>query len=304
MNCILCGKTGVIKYKESIDTMLQSPGSWTLKVCIEDNIIWVDERASDEEFALFYKNYPSHEKSLKKKIGLLSKINDYITGFEIVDKFFSEGHFKKVLDFGCGGGAFMSELRERSFDVYGVEFEDSLVSKLESEFGQNHIKVTSKISDFPKNFFDVIFLNHVIEHLPNPAESLSSLFLLLKEGGNIIIATPNIDSLGHLIFQSRWRGLEVPRHRFIFSSKSLRVILEKSGLVVVKMYYSARLSRGIFVSSLFPSWEAQKNKPSIRYVIHFFGLIFAVLGVLLGYIGLGKYNEEMIFLIRKPEKIK
>jgi predicted SAM-dependent methyltransferase len=51
----------------------------------------------------------------------------------------------------------------------------------------------------------------------------------LSEGGIIFITTPNTSSFGHRIFKGNWRGLEPPRHIFIFSPASIRKILEDAG---------------------------------------------------------------------------
>jgi hypothetical protein len=51
----------------------------------------------------------------------------------------------------------------------------------------------------------------------------------LKPGGKLVVATPNGSSLSHRFFQQAWRGLEPPRHLYIFSPQSIRRTLNLAG---------------------------------------------------------------------------
>lgn len=77
--------------------------------------------------------------------------------------------------------------------------------------------------------FDVITLNHVIEHVSDPIELLRSCYRLLKLGGQLWLQTPNIDSLGSRRYGRHWRGLEPPRHLVLFDPVSLRSALHQAG---------------------------------------------------------------------------
>ena len=58
---------------------------------------------------------------------------------------------------------------------------------------------------------------------------MKECFRILRPGGGIVIATPNATSLGHRVFGTAWRGLEAPRHQFIFTPGSLHMLLESIG---------------------------------------------------------------------------
>ena len=76
---------------------------------------------------------------------------------------------------------------------------------------------------------DVITMNHVIEHLPDPWKVLSSLQTKLNRNGILEGQTPATDSLEQKIFKKGWSGFHAPRHTVIFSKKGLRKILERAG---------------------------------------------------------------------------
>ena len=72
------------------------------------------------------------------------------------------------------------------------------------------------LDEYPKNF-DAIYSYHVIEHVHDVDEYLSSVKRLIKDGGIFIISTPNSASLAAKIFR-RYRLLGMP-HRMVFNTK-------------------------------------------------------------------------------------
>ena len=88
--------------------------------------------------------------------------------------------------------------------------------------------------DGEESLFDVITLNHVIEHLHDPVAVLNACNRLLKPKGQIWLETPNIDSLGHDQYVKNWRGLEPPRHLVLFNRQSLAKALIASGFTRIE----------------------------------------------------------------------
>jgi hypothetical protein len=60
---------------------------------------------------------------------------------------------------------------------------------------------------------------------------------------------PNMESLGHRLYREAWRGLEVPRHLFLFSPAILRACVKRSGLQVLKLGTTARSARWMWAAS-------------------------------------------------------
>lgn len=299
MNCPICGHCGKIKYQNGRDFLLGGQKFWPIKVCRRDNVMWSDNYLSESELLQLYRGYPAHAGSESKEDGVLKGIfKKYLPDFDILS-LFSGLSEKKILDFGCGSGSLLSRIKEANGEAYGVDFDQGLVTDLINKFGSKYIKLARDVSIFGDKFFDAIILNHVIEHVSDPGSTIKNLRSLLKDDGLMIIATPNISSFGSRIFGSRWRGLEIPRHRVIFSPKSLKNILASNGFVVKRIIFSTRMSRGIFVSSVVPSLEMCTKKPSWRYLLHFLGLGFALVEKVLGFFGLNYLKEEMIFLVKK-----
>ena len=96
--------------------------------------------------------------------------------------------------------------------------------------------------------FDAVTLSHVIEHVPNPIQTLVECRRILKPGGKLVLFTPNASSLSHRVFKQDWRGLEPPRHLHIFSTESMRPLLERAGFQNISV--RPHLARSVVYESL------------------------------------------------------
>lgn len=97
----------------------------------------------------------------------------------------------RVLDFGCSWGYGTYQLQKHGFDAVGFE-----ISRPRTEFGRtklglNLIDSFDELEALPKGSFDIVFSNHVVEHLPNIGTAFAMLTRLLKENGFIFHILPN-----------------------------------------------------------------------------------------------------------------
>jgi len=154
-----------------------------------------------------------------------------------------------LLDVGCGNGEFIGRMRDLGWSVTGVDPDPAAVKWGQSK-GLEIFQGT--VSDIPSNKrYDAITLSHVIEHVQDPVGLLRECRRRLRpQTGNIVITTPNINGLGHWWFKGYWRGLEVPRHLFLFSSAALISCVTRSGLSVRSIRTETRLARMIYSPSI------------------------------------------------------
>jgi 2-polyprenyl-3-methyl-5-hydroxy-6-metoxy-1,4-benzoquinol methylase len=136
----------------------------------------------------------------------------------------------RLLDIGCGNGAFLVGMRDRGWEVVGVE-PDPVASQMARErHGLQVITETLAGAALPAAFARAITLNHVIEHVPDPVALLAMCRRLLQPGGKLVAVTPNVESLCHRLVGVRWSHLDPPRHLHLFSVGTLRACAEKAGL--------------------------------------------------------------------------
>ena len=149
---------------------------------------------------------------------------------------------KRVLDVGCGAGAFGVEVKKNGAEVWGVEPDLKSFEKAVTRLDRTFYGYFNQSTGLPEKYFDCIFFNDVIEHMMNPAEALQLAKKLLAPGGKIIASIPNIahfPTVWHLVFGGEWRyaerGILDRTHLRFFTRSSIAELFGENGLRVVKL---------------------------------------------------------------------
>lgn len=135
---------------------------------------------------------------------------------------------RRLLDVGCGEGAFLTTMRRAGWDVQGLE-PDATAAATARAAGVPVVEQLLEADAFPADSFDAVTLNHVIEHFHDPIEALSICHDFLRPGGVLWVATPNLSSRGHDVFGRDWIGLDPPRHLVLFTRSSLSRAVRSAG---------------------------------------------------------------------------
>jgi SAM-dependent methyltransferase len=155
---------------------------------------------------------------------------------------------QRCLEVGPGQGFTLAQLRWLGWEAIGLDI-DPLAAETARELSRCEVRVGSLVSvDFPEQHFDLIYMNHVLEHLPDLQPSLGRTYELLRAGGRLVLVYPNPDSLG-----GQWLGeyspiWDPPRHLVLPSLTGIRTILRQIGFQPVHTRTSARgaaLIRGV-----------------------------------------------------------
>lgn len=96
----------------------------------------------------------------------------------------------RILDVGCGLGAYVRKLRTISDDVYGVDIDPDKVAQAQQELPNIHQAPAEELP-FPEAYFDAILLHEVIEHVRDDRQALQEACRVAKAGGRLIIFAPN-----------------------------------------------------------------------------------------------------------------
>lgn len=138
----------------------------------------------------------------------------------------------RLLDVGCGTGALLQLARQRGWQVAGTEVSDFACKKAEAG-GVPVSKGEVWEAKFPENTFDVITCWHVLEHAAEPRRLLEECYRILRPGGWLFLATPNLHDYlfqaVYLITRGRRPSLYEPHerelHLYVFSQRTLRELV-------------------------------------------------------------------------------
>lgn len=194
----------------------------------------------------------------------------------------------KLLDIGCGSGQFIFEMKLFGLKVLGVEPGD-FNEKSAKQQGIRIIKselIEAKLKD---NHFDLITLNHVLEHLKEPNKNLIEIKRLLKDDGTLIIGVPNSLSLAHWMFGKNWYQLDVPRHLTNYSDRSLCFLLNRLGFNVINIRHNSRPEQ--FSVSLLYALNIRKDSGVYRILNPILKVFFLPLTWVVNYIKMGDQVE-------------
>lgn len=142
---------------------------------------------------------------------------------------------ERILDVGCGSGNLLKSLHDIGFkNLNGI---DPFI-KDDIEYASG-VKIVKKyIIDLDAEF-DLIILNHSFEHITNQKETLDSVYKLLSENGKCIIRIPTVSSFAWEKYNVNWVQLDAPRHFFLHSISSIKLLALNSGLILNDSFYDS-----------------------------------------------------------------
>lgn len=138
----------------------------------------------------------------------------------------------RLLDVGCGTGAFLQAARNAGYDVEGIE-----PGWCSSVFARSRLRlpvVTRSVDRFqPNELFDIVAALHVLEHMPDPLAALRHFARICRPGGTIVIATPNLGSDRARQLEAAWEAVGPADHLFLFDAVTIRALADKAGLALI-----------------------------------------------------------------------
>ena len=170
-----------------------------------------------------------------------------------------EGRAPAILDVGCATGALLAHFRNSGWLATGVEACAESAAYGRDRFGLDIRSTTLEAAGLGASRFDAVHASHLIEHLNDPAGFLSEVRGLLKPGGLLFLTTPNADGFQARLLGKAWRSA-INDHLYLFSARTLRSMLERSGFVVEGAVTWGGWARGLPLGFLKPSLDRAAKK--------------------------------------------
>lgn len=205
------------------------------------------------------KNYISHyqeRKTLKNRLYKFFQLFNLKYKKNILKNLVPKG--SKVLDYGAGAGEF-ANLLQHDFETLAFEPNNNaaffLIKKLITG------KVIQNLDEIENKSLSAITLWHVLEHIPDPKNILKVFWDKLEDGGYLVLALPNPNSLDAKIYQEYWAAWDVPRHLYHYNENGIKEI--------TKDYFLLKATKPLILDAYYISWiseKYQKKNPIMAFI--------------------------------------
>jgi 2-polyprenyl-3-methyl-5-hydroxy-6-metoxy-1,4-benzoquinol methylase len=249
-HCPVCGSNMRTRLYHNLTDRSErvAPGKWTMYQCAGCGSAYLDPRPDLASVGRAYRTYHTHVDLLN---GYLNRRFGYElrpaarVGRLLVAVFPGAAGVAwrdvrclprplpsgRLLDIGCGNGSFLLRMREAGWEVEGID-PDPISVGLARNAGLDVTEGILSEETAASGRYDAVTLSHVIEHVHDPKGVLSECLRVLRPGGTLWIATPNIEASGRRRFGSNWFPLDPPRHLVLFSRSALEHALREVGFIV------------------------------------------------------------------------
>ncbi len=141
----------------------------------------------------------------------------------------------RILDVGSGTGRPLFFLAERGFrNLTGV---DPFIEK--DITGPNGLRIFKKDLSELSGTWDIIMFNHSLEHMPENLAPLQKARELLSDEGWCVVSVPTVDSYAWRHYGVHWIGLDAPRHLFLHSKASFKLLAQQAGFTIQETIFDS-----------------------------------------------------------------
>jgi ubiquinone/menaquinone biosynthesis C-methylase UbiE len=142
----------------------------------------------------------------------------------------------QIMDFGFGTGGWLLSMRHIGYNAlhgYDIDNNEKNIKRL----ALNEINVSTGdflSNHYPDNYYDLIRLEHVFEHLLRPNDVLSKLYRMVKPGGSLVMTFPSSEGMSFRLSPTHCSYSDFPRHLFLHTKQSALKMLSLAGFKFVQ----------------------------------------------------------------------
>ena len=232
-SCCICGSCARTTWLTGLkDRWFAREETFTLVRCAGCGHIYQNPRPTAKSLHLCYpQDYEPYHGMRNPVVAFLKRL---VLTKEVRECLHRKRPPATVLEIGCAHGEFLEALQGAGFQTRGVEF-DPEAARRAQERGLDVLAGTLREAALADGFADIAYMKQVIEHLPDVPETLTEIHRILKPGGWLLVATPNVDCPLVRRFGGDTFDLEIPRHLNLFSVATLRQQLERCRFAVERV---------------------------------------------------------------------
>jgi len=141
----------------------------------------------------------------------------------------------RILDVGCGAGHLLHSLYYAGFS--NLSGADPHIDH-DLDYGQGLRVFKADVTAIPGPF-DMVVLHHSFEHMPNQEEVLRHIHGVLAPGRFAAICIPLVSSYAWERYRTDWVALDAPRHLFLHSQQSMRLLAQRVGFEIADVLFTS-----------------------------------------------------------------
>ncbi len=236
-DCPVC-KSNAVRFSFSAIDHTVSGESFEIWSCDNCSLMFTQDVPAEAEIGRYYASpeYVSHSDTRE---GIVNKLYHQVKKYTLREKKalieketgLAAG---KLLDIGCGTGAFLHTVQEAGWQVTGVEPDAGARQKADETY-QLKVRPSHELYTLIPGSYDAITMWHVLEHVHSLHECVQQCRQLLSEKGRLLVAVPNHTSVDARHYKDQWAAYDVPRHLYHFSPHSMNVLMNAHGLQIKKI---------------------------------------------------------------------
>ena len=252
-SCPVCKAENISFALKAIDHTV-SHEEFEIWQCSDCTLRFTQSVPGENEIGAYYRseNYISHsdiDKGIINSLYHKVRKRTLVSKRKLIEAYVSKG---KILDVGCGTGAFLHTMQMAGWQITGLEPDETARIKA-SQLYNLRIEEPARLYDLHGQAFDAITLWHVLEHVHDLDNHIDRVGELLKPDGRLFIAVPNYTSYDQTVYKNFWAAYDVPRHLYHFSPKSMKRLLQRHKLKLMSI-------KPMWYDSFYVSMLSEKNK--------------------------------------------
>jgi SAM-dependent methyltransferase len=232
--CPLCSSSK-LKFVFNVKDHTVSGKEFAVWECNDCTLRFTQDVPGQEEIGPYYQSedYISHTETKK---GFINSAYHAVRKFTLQQKknlvIRRTGLNKgKILDIGCGTGAFLEVMQSAGWLAHGLEPDEGARSTAMKR-GVT-VSPSAELFNLPGSF-DAVTMWHVLEHVHHLHKYMETIRSLLQPGGVLFIAVPNYTSADASEYGQFWAAYDVPRHLYHFSPLAMEKLVKVHGLEIVE----------------------------------------------------------------------
>ena len=147
----------------------------------------------------------------------------------------------RMLEIGCASGSFLHRMAGKGWEVEGIEFSPTAGAAARALGYPVHIGSVEEAPE-PSAPYDLLVGWMVLEHLHQPVHALRRLHRWGRPGASLVVSVPNVDSLEFRLFREHFYSLDMPRHLYHFTPRTLRATLARAGWRMTALHHQRSMA--------------------------------------------------------------